>query len=229
MAVYKPGLYDIVASAVITETEDRSSERRAEQLVRGDQVEVVQIKCLDDRVRAKLKDGGWISIESTCAKGWIWAKPTEDPPDMYTAKKGEKMFQGLILFNQIWVPAIIFTSDQNGDIFHRAIIRPSEEMVEGGHAGKQLLALPNEHVKIERPISAEEAMNYKEEDFAGRVQPPVPLDGGAKRGKLGRQISISRSIDEKQSSGKPSKGGFFGNGFLCSLTQCGENPYEEDI
>merc|ERR1712113_802746 len=119
------------------------------------------------------------------------------------------MYEGLILFNQIWVPAIIYTSDKNGEIFHRGVIRPSEEMIEGGHAGKQLLAVPNEHVKINRPITAEEAMNYKEEEFAGRVQPPVSLKsaGGGKKARSTRQSSASSPTRGKIS--KKKRGNFF--------------------
>ena len=36
---------------------------------------VTRVMEKDDRIRGQVEGGGWISIESTCKKRWVWAEP----------------------------------------------------------------------------------------------------------------------------------------------------------
>lgn len=276
MTDYTPGEYEILAPAVITNGVDRMSEKMDRQLKPGERVSVVEVKTSGDRVRAELDAGGWISIESTCKKNWKWAKPV----DAFSGHEGEKMFEGTIMFNQIWVPAIIYSTEDKEELSHRAVIRNSAEMIEGyegefkvgdrvrpfnlmvhtdvnqqdgvvikmaeeegkvlvqlnnsaevirvrtanlthtdpGHAGREVKNLPNEHVRINGPITPSEAGNYAERP-TGRVQPPVSLNGERRTPDKRVQKLLAPDVQSQSKEGR---------NFFCALTACTMNPYEED-
>jgi len=221
---YDVGMYTIVAPAVMTQTEDRMSEKIDRQLQPGDKVRVTRVMEKDDRIRAQLEGGGWISIESTCKKRWVWAEPMSAKD--FAQLDNEKMFEGTILFNQIWVPAIIYSKEVDGELKHnRAVIRASKEMQEGGHANKEVRNLKNEHVRVEKPITPSQAEgSYNESDVAGRVQPPVSL--GDKKGDKKSTSGTPTKKDTDVEGGKKPKS--YRRNFFCALTACQRNPYADD-
>jgi len=223
---YNVGMYQIVAPAVMTKTEDRNSEKFERQLQPEDQVRVIKITEKDDRIRAQLEGGGWISIVSTCKKKWVWAEPMRE----YAQLDGEKMYEGSILFHQIWVPAIIYSKEVHGELKHnRAVIRASKEMQEGGHAGKEVRNLKNEHVRVEKPITSSQAEGaYNESDSAGRVQPPVSLGEKKENKKSTSRSGSPRDKQETEKEGEKKPKSSFRRNFFCALTSCHRNPYGDE-
>jgi len=119
---FSPGSYIMQAQANVTTSDDRESSELETRLIAGDKIEIVEIRLVGDRIRGRLEEGGWISIQSTCDKAWVWARPegvtSEDP-----------QFEGEMLWNQVWVPAIITVINSDSkEPTYRGTIKPSEEM-----------------------------------------------------------------------------------------------------
>lgn len=145
---YTRGEYMMLAPAIVTEDIDRQSKKFPQQLEPGDKINIVQIRLLEDRIRGKLKRGGWISIAHVTVENWVWAEKRGT-----LSESSPKPYLGMVEHNSNEFLAAVFPTE--GETCNVTIME-SEEADKSGLVGTKLFDVSSDKIK---KLSKEEAFS----------------------------------------------------------------------